>query len=273
MATCGREGNRVTALAATLVALVFSAPQRPCGLPPLRGAPLPWKPGETLGFDIDVMGVVKAGSLSLAVERPILGQIAARARIRNTSVFAKVRRVSGTALSWLDEKTLRPARYRDEVVENGVRKLTDAHISQRAPEITIETRYGDQKLAATFPREGDVIDLLAVVYYLRAAELQPGEAMCFDLVANRRYWRFRGTVATKLERIESQAGIFDTLRIDATVTRADNPAAKRPLHIWISSDRRHLPVAAVSEIDLGPVRAMLARASPSDGPRDGSDPP
>ncbi len=252
----------MSALPAALAALLFSAPETSCALPALRGEPLPWDPGEIIGYDIDIMGIVKAGSASLAVERPMLGQIAVKARIRNTSVFAKVRKLSGTALSWLDEKTLRPARYRDEVMENGVRKLTDARISQRAPEITIETQFGNQKEAVAFSREGEVIDLLAFVYYLRASELRPGQAMCFDLVANRRYWRFRGTVAAKLDRIESEAGIFDTRRIDATVTRADNPAAKRQLHIWISTDDRHLPVAAVSEIDLGPVRAMLSRVSP-----------
>jgi hypothetical protein len=249
-------------LAAAAAALLLSTSPPACALPPLRGGPLPWKPGETLGFDIDVMGVVKAGSLSLAAERPILGQIAVQARVRNTSVFAKVRKVSGTAFSWLDQKTLRPARYRDDLVENGVHKVTDARMPERASETTIETRWGDQRQTVTFAREGAVIDLLAVIYYLRAADLRPGDPMCFDLVANRRYWRFRATVASRPERVESAAGIFDTLRIDATVTRADNPAAKRPLHIWISTDTRRLPVAAVSEIDLGPVRAMLSRASP-----------
>ncbi len=247
-------------LAAAAVALVLSTSPPACALPALRGGPPPWKPGEILTFDIDVMGVVKAGALSLAVERPILGQIAVQARVRNTSIFAKVRKVSGTAFSWLDQKTLRPARYRDDVIENGVHRVTDARMPERAPETTIETRWGDQRRAVTFAREGAVIDLLAVIYYLRAADLRPGDQMCFDLVANRRYWRFRGTVASTPERVESAAGIFDTLRIDATITRADNLAVKRPLHVWVSTDARRLPVAAVSEIDLGPVRAMLTRA-------------
>jgi hypothetical protein len=45
------------------------------------------------------------------------------------------------------------------------------------------------------------------------------------------------------------------------VTRADQPAARRPIHLWLSTDSRRLLVAAVGEIELGPVRAMLARVS------------
>ncbi len=249
-------------LAAAVSMLVLSTASSVCTLPPLREAALPWEPGETLGYDIDVMGVVKAGVASLAVERPLLGQIQIRARVRNTSIFAKVRKLSGIALSWLDERTLRPARYRDEVMENGVRKLTDARMPERAAQTTIEMQWGDLQHSVSFAREGMVVDLLSLVYYLRAADLSPGDEICFDLVANRRYWRFRAVVAAKIEQVESAAGIFDTLRIDATATRADNPATRRPLHIWISTDARRLPVAAVSEVDLGPVRAMLSRVSP-----------
>ena len=44
------------------------------------------------------------------------------------------------------------------------------------------------------------------------------------------------------------------------VVRADAPTARRPLHVWIATDARRTLVAAVSEIDLGPVSATLSRA-------------
>lgn len=246
-------------LMATATALLLAASQSACPLPPLRTGPLPWKPGEKLSYDVDVMGVVKAGTVTLAAERSVLGQIPVQARVRNTSVFAKIRKLTGTALSWLDQKTLRPARYRDEIIDRGVRKLTDARLSSKTPQISLELQQDQEKYVATFDREGEVIDLLALVYYLRAADLRRGDAICFDLVANRRYWRFRGTIAPKLEQVESAVGIFDTFRLDATITRADEATAKRTFRVWISTDARHLPVAAVSEIDMGPVRAMLSR--------------
>jgi Protein of unknown function (DUF3108) len=253
---------------APLLALLATAPG--CGLPPLREGPPPFQPGEQLTFDVDVMGVVKAGTATLAVEAPMSrgALLPLRARMKNSSVFAKVRRLKAVALSWVDRATLRPQRYRDEAEEDGVHKITDSRLDRPGP-VPMSWQYGDKKGVATFERQAEVLDLLSSVYYLRAARLEPGTTMCFDLVANRRYWRFRGTVAPQPERVESAAGTFDTLRVDAVLTRADAPAAKgREVHFWFSTDARRLPVAAVSEIDLGPVRAMLSRVSGTPAERD-----
>jgi len=245
---------------APLAALAISAAPA-CGLPPLRDEPPPFRPGETLAYDVEVMGVVKAGSLTLAVEPPISRGtlLPLRARLRNTSVFAKVRRVKGYALSWVDARTLRPQRYRDDAEEDGVRKTTDTRLDRPGP-IAMAWSLGDKKGTTTFTRQRDVLDLLSLVFYLRAARLEPGKPICVDLVASRRFWRLRGSVAAGSERVESAAGIFDTVRVDAVVTRADSGGKPRNVHLWFSKDERRLPVAAVGEIDLGPVSAKLARA-------------
>jgi Protein of unknown function (DUF3108) len=246
-----------------VVALALSAAPA-CGLPPLQDAPRPFRPGEVLAYEFDVMGVVKAGTLSLAVEPPMSRGtlLPLRARVRNSSVFAKVRRVKGYALSWVRTQDLRPQRYRDATEEDGVRKTTDTPLDVRGP-ITMTWAFGERKGTSTLQPEREVMDLLSLVYYLRAAKLSTGQELCVDLVANRRFWRLRGAVAPESERVQSPAGTFDTLRIDAEVARADGSGAKRPVHLWFSKDERRLLVAAVSEIDLGPVRAMLSRAPPA----------
>lgn len=266
-------------IAALIPALLLAAtpgaePAQPgpadgCSLPSLRAGPLPFRVGEVLAYDFDVMGIVKAGTLSASVEAPISRGtlLPLRARVRNTSVFAKVRRVRGFALSWVDATTLRPQRYLDEVDEDGVRKTTDTRLDTPGP-ITMSWAFGERKGTSTLQRERDVIDLLALVYYLRAAALSPGREFCADLVANRRFWRMRAEVVPGGERVQTPAGSFDTFRVDAILTRADGSGGKRPIHLWYSRDERHLPVAAVSEIDLGPVRAVLARAS-ANGPAPG----
>jgi len=247
----------VTPIAA-LAALAIAA--EPCGLPSLRPGGPPWKPGEVLSFDFDVMAMVKAGTLQTEVGRPMFDgtQVPLKAKVRNSSIFAKVRRIVGGAFSWVDAKTLLPERYRDEVVEDGVKKITDARIPARGP-VAVETQFGDARSSTPFERQGEVLDVVSAAYYLRAAELTPGQELCFDLVANRRYWRFRGRVAASTERVETPAGLFDTVRIDGTVTRADQPAAHRALHVWIANEPPRPLVAAVSEIDLGPVSATLSR--------------
>jgi hypothetical protein len=249
----------VTLLLPAVAALALAA--EPCTMPALRPGPLPWRTGEVIHYDVDVMGMVKAGTMSMEVGRPMFEgkQVPLRARVKNTSIFAKIRRITGTAFSWVDSTTLLPERYRDEVVEDGVKKTTDARMRVDPAAVTIETQFGDQKASTRYERKAEVLDALAAAYYLRAADLQPGAEICFDLVANRRFWRYRARVAEKPERVETAGGLFDTLRIDGTVTRADLPGVSRPMHVWISTDPRRVLVGAVSEIDLGPVSALVSR--------------
>jgi hypothetical protein len=247
-------------IAAALVAVALAA--EPCGLPAAQGDDRPWRVGETLTFDLDVLGVVKTGTLQLSVERAMSrGRIVPlRARAKTTSAVANLKRFTGVALSWIDLATLLPERYRDETDEDGVRKISDARLLPPGPDIVIEQEVGPKKSRVRVPRVSDVLDPLSALARLRAARLAPGDRFCFDLVANRRVWRVEGTVAARSEKVETPAGRFDTVRVDATARRADRPpeAGSRPVHVWISRDARRLPVAIVSEVDVGPVRATLS---------------
>jgi hypothetical protein len=247
-------------IAAPLLALALAA-EPACGLPPLAGGDRPWKTGETLTYDLDVLGVVKAGTFELSVERPMSGGevVPLRARARTTASIANLKRFAAVALSWIDRETLLPERYRDEAEEDGVRKISDARLRPPGPELVIETQFGDKKGRAAYPREGEVLDALSAIAYLRAASVSPGDRFCFDLVANRRFWRLEGSIAQKAEKVETSAGKFDTFRVDAKMRRVDRPDDRpRPVHLWFTRDARRLPIAIVSEVDVGPVRAMLS---------------
>ncbi len=247
-------------IAAGLLALALAA-EPGCGLPPLAEGERPFKSGETLTFDLDVLGAVKAGTLEVSVERAMSGGkiLQLRGRAKTTAAIANVRSFAGVALSWIDATTLLPERYRDEAEEDGVHKMSDTRIVPGKPQLAIEYRYGDTKGVTTYPRKGDVLDALSTMTYLRAARLAPGDRVCFDVVANRRFWRLEGTVADKAEKVDTPAGRFDTLRVDATTRRIDRPTDRpRPVHLWFSRDARRLLVAIVSEVDIGPVSAMLS---------------
>lgn len=246
-------------IALPLLALVLSAPPA-CGLPPRAGGAPPWIVGETLTYDLDLLGMVRTGTMQLSVEQPLSAGkvITLKAIARTDASLAALKNVKAVALSWVDARTLLPERYRDEALEDGVHKTSDTRLAPPGPEITIVHRYGTRDGQETLPRHGDVLDALSALYYLRAARLAPGDRFCFDLVANRRLWRFEGSVAQRSEVLDTPVGRVATLRIDASARRADRPDARaRPLHLWLTADARRLLVDAVSEIDLGPVRARL----------------
>lgn len=246
-------------LGAALLSLALAA-EPGCGLPPLGGGERPWRTGETLVYSLDILALVKAGTLETSVERPMSGGkiVPLRARAKTTATVANVKRFAAVALSWVDARTLRPERYRDEADEDGVKKVSDTRIPQESAEIVIEYQYGERTGKKEYAREREVLDALSTVYYLRTARLEAGDRFCFDLVANRRFWRLEGTVAPGSEKVETPAGSFQAFRVDARARRVDRPESPpRPIHLWFSDDSRRLLVAAVSEVDVGPVRAML----------------
>jgi len=259
-------------IGAALLAVALSAEPTPapppptpaatpaCGLPPLAAGDRPWRSGETLTFDLDLLGMVKAGTLQITVGPPMSGGkvFSLRARARTDPAVANLKKFAGIALSWVDAGTLLPERYRDETEEDGIKKVSDTRIRPARPELTIEYRYGERAGKNSFPRDREVLDALSTLAYLRAARLAPGDRFCFDLVANRRFWKLEGQVAAKTEKVDTPAGRFDTFRVDATTRRVDRPQDRgRPIHLWFTRDARRLLVAVVSEVDLGPVSATL----------------
>jgi hypothetical protein len=229
-----------------------------CTLPPLAGPP-PFAPGEVISMDLGLLGAVRVGEIKFSVERPMSGGavLPLAGRARNTARFGPLQRMIAVGLSWVDARTLRPERYREEADEDGRRRLSDTRLAPPGPTVTMELTDGVQAGRAVFERQGEALDALSALYYLRAARLAPGAAFCFDMVGNGKYWRVDGKVAPAPEPVEVPAGRFQAWRLEGTARRADGQGKSRPVWVWLSADARRLPVAAVSEVDLGPVSAKL----------------
>jgi hypothetical protein len=248
---------------ALALSLVAAPAGPPCALPALLPEGAPFRTGELLSFDLELV-LVRAGRLTMQVDRPMTRGtvLPLKARAQNTASFANVKRLTAVALSWIDASSLRPERYHEEGDEDGVRRSLDVRFKPGADTVTLEQRWRDRKGPKTFQREGEPLDILSALYYLRAARLAPEERFCLDLVAAGRFWRVTAQRAPGRERVDTPAGRFDTLRVDVEATRADlPPGAKgrtRQIHVWLSDDARRLPVSLVGEIDLGPVSATLS---------------
>jgi len=230
-----------------------------CGLPPLADGPRPFRTGESLGYALDLLGVVSAGTVELEVERPMSAGkvIPLRARARTLAEVATLRKLTAVALSWVDAATLRPERFRDESDEGGVHRSSDTRLRPPGPEVVIASETGEKKGESRFERRGEVLDAVSAIYLLRAARLAPGDRLCFDGVGRGRYWRIEATVAGGKEPVETPAGKFDTFRVDLVARRADAEAKAHEIHLWFSDDARRLLVAAVADLDVGPARVTL----------------
>jgi hypothetical protein len=234
-----------------------------CSLPALLPEGAPFHPGELLTYDLELL-LVKAGRLTLQVDRPLARSnvLPIKGRAQTTATIANVRRMTAIAISWIDASSLRPERYHEEGDEDGARRALDVRFPPGAGDLTLDQRWRDKRWPKTFPRQGEPLDALSALYFLRAAHLAPGETFCLDLVAAGRLWRTTAHQAPGKERVDTAAGRFETIRVDVEAIRADlPPGAKgrtRQIHIWLTADARRLPVSMVGEIDVGPVSATLA---------------
>ena len=131
-------------LASALLALSLSAAG--CGPPPLAPGPLPFSTGEAQSYDLELFGMVRAGTLQLSVERPMPGGkvVPLRARARTDASVENLLRLTAVAFSWVDARTLLPERYREEADENGVHKVSDARLSPPGPTIDLAFDIGEE---------------------------------------------------------------------------------------------------------------------------------
>jgi hypothetical protein len=224
---------------------------------PLPALKSPWAfvAGEQLDFELDALGA-QAGSMSMRVLPNREGALPVEVRAETSPFFAKVRRVKGVGTSYLDALTLRPRRYTEESVENEVRRT--ANVGFRADGKAVEVSYENAGQAGRglFHYENDGLDPAGAIYLFRQLPFREGLEVCFDVYGIRRLWRMRGKVEGK-ERVSLPVGVFDAWHLSGVAVRHDNPKSQKEVHVWISDDKRRLPLVAIGTMDLGAVRATL----------------
>ncbi|RJS26994.1 DUF3108 domain-containing protein [Corallococcus sp. H22C18031201] len=233
----------------------------PCaqGLPALR-MPLAFMPGEMLEFDLDAMGA-KAGKMTMRVQRPANGALPVQVEAQTNTLFSKVRRVHGTAVSYLHPRTLRPSRYTEDATENETHRKVEVAFGAKDRSVKVDYQIGDRpRGVANYNFDKDGLDVAGSVYLLRQLPLKKDLQVCFDVYGVRRMWRMTGTVIQR-EHVSLPLGEFEAWHMSGTAVRVDRPSQRREVHVWISDDARRLPLAAVGTIDLGAVRATLTAVS------------
>jgi len=223
-------------------------------LPDLR-RPLSFKPGEMLAFELDALGA-RAGRLTIRVLPQKDGALPVQAEVETNTFFSKVRRLKGAATSYLNPKSLRPAHYVEDALENGVRKAAEVNFEPKDHTVSGTFSTNERQERAKFRFANDGLDAAGAIYLLRQLPFQPGKVLCFDAYGVRKLWRVSGKVEGK-ERITVPLGEFDAWHLSGQAVRLDDPRHHREIHVWISDDARRLPLVALGVVDLGTVRATL----------------
>ncbi|HEV7374275.1 MAG TPA: DUF3108 domain-containing protein [Pyrinomonadaceae bacterium] len=229
----------------------------PIGSDPTPGAPLPpelpFKAGEQLNFSVFL------GASTQTVANASF-QVRARAKYFNRDgllLVVKAQTVAAAARiffandvinSYVDPNTLLP--FRTELnLQEGRRRSTQILMTDQ-DRGTVVT---DKGLSIEIPV--GTHDYISVLYALRLFNLTPGKRNAVTLLVNNRPLTL---FIEALKRDTIQLGGQQIPAVQLSLTTDDPQPDKYALRLWVSEDRRRLPLRVTANTQLGPLRADLA---------------
>ena len=228
-------------------------PARTTAPPAAAAADLPFKPGEQLNFNFYLgPNAQPAGSASFLV-RPRARYfnregLLLTANLQSAGAVQTLFPVSDQINSYVDASNVLPFRT----------ELTLAEGRRRARFVV----SADQQAGSALFEDGTRVevpfgthDLLSVFYALRSFDLTPGKRNSVSLLLNKRP---RVLFITALRNAPVQLGGQNIPAVELAVSTNDPAGDRLSLRLWVSTDKRRLPLRLTATTPLGPVRADLA---------------
>jgi hypothetical protein len=227
-------------------------------------ADLPFGPGESLGYVVEVGGVyaarldIETGSWTRDGGVPRVEVIG---RAATNSFFSQIHRAVGSLTTQMRGRELASAGFvRElEVGEADVREQLTIDPATGAGSVHYK-RDNFLPVDVTLPvrAPGGVEDVLSGLFRMRTQPLKPGDRLCFDVFGQARFWRVTGEVV-RSEGVWTRAGYFDAVLLKGEAVRHGDGRgpARYPLEIWLSDDRDRFPIRMKSDSPFGPMVADL----------------
>jgi len=266
----------VRALAVFGLALGVTAPSAlatetiPLNLPPssakgldtttLRVMPqLPLPKPERLLFDLVWGGWsfrwVHAGQATLEILPTASDQILEmRSLAWCTDFFQTFYPVRDTVSSWIHARGLYPLRFSKILNEGGYHYRGQADFDQvkhvmKSPDTTLAI--------APFAH-----DILSAFYFIRTQPLKVGDSFDLAAVSGKKAYKLR-VLCHRKETVTVPAGTFQALVVEPILKDDGLFKAKGTLLIWLTDDKRHMPVKMQSKIPVGSIKAELVSHLPA----------
>jgi hypothetical protein len=234
-----------------LILCIFSANAPGEAAPP---PPVAWK-GERLVFTISWFNI-PAGTTVAEVEdaddfqgRKILRLSIITASNKAIDVFYKVR---DSIFSYVFADNLASHMFvvhQKEGSYRGEKQITFDYASKKA----IFTKNGE----VSFHDIPDFVsDSLSAFYYFRNKELVVGKPVIIDVFDDKKVWQVEVDILSK-ERLETPAGVFDTILIKPRLKFEGVFQRKGDVYIWVTDDSLRMPVRMKSKVVIGSIYADL----------------
>lgn len=104
------------------------------------------------------------------------------------------------------------------------------------------------------------LDTLSSFYFVRTLKLEVGKSVFLTILDNKKTWKVEVQVLRK-EKIKTSLGTFDTIVIKPLMQSEGIIDKKGEMLIWLTDDKRLLPVKMKTKVKIGSVTATLVGGS------------
>ncbi len=229
----------------------------PATNPPLNVATslpvLPFKVGEELNFNFFLgNGAQPVGAASFRVRARASyfnrdGLLLASS-LRSAGAMQGLFQVNDQINSYVDAATLRPFRTELNLIEGKRQDKWVISLDQNGGSALFDDGTRVEVPVGTH-------DILSVFYALRSFDLTPSKRTTVSLLINKRP---RLLHIDALRRANIQLGGKQIEAVELSLKTNDPQGDQLALRLWVSTDRRRLPLRLTAQTPLGPVRADLA---------------
>lgn len=216
-------------------------------------AELPFKAGEQLNFTVFLGNAPQAvGTASFQV-RPRATYfnrdgLLLTVKAQTSATASRLFFANDTINSYVDPNTLLPFRTELNLIEGSKRTNQTLVIDQDRGSVTGLGRAALEVPVGTH-------DIISVLYALRSFNLTPPKRNAVSILIGDRP---RTLFITSLKRETIQLGSQQIPAVQLSLTTDDPQPDKYALRLWVSDDRRRLPLRVTATTQLGQVRADLA---------------
>ncbi len=105
------------------------------------------------------------------------------------------------------------------------------------------------------------MDVLSAIYYVRSQSLAVGRTLSIPVHDGKRDYTMKVVVRSR-ERIRTDAGAFECLKVEPTLYQSDGTVKRRgQMTLWLTDDARHIPVRIRMGLPFGSIVADLKTMS------------
>lgn len=219
--------------------------------------PVPFKPGETLGYDISWSSYLTAGTATVSVKekKPSYGSTAYYivAEGRPTGLVSKLYTLYYKIDTLLDAYDLLPQRGSLYSEEGKRRRTKVLRFTGQKAEYEYTTSTSTKQ---DIPLPPHAQDALSAIYVLRAIPLQLGGKMTMPVVDSGKIYKVTLVVGGK-ELVKTGVGTLNAWKITPTIVSAGSDSPGRGFAVWVSDDERRLPLKIEAQLAVGSFNITL----------------